>query len=147
VQSDQDSAHPESSLEDRSPKREDRREEEKVIPVLEEQVEVERRKVSTGKVLIHKKVDADEITIDEPVVHERYDVERVPVNRVINEPVEPHYEGDTYVLPVLEEVVVVEKKLLLREEVRITRKKGSERDPQKVSVRRERVEFERVPDA
>jgi stress response protein YsnF len=48
---------------------------------------------------------------------------------------------------VLEEVVVVEKKLLLREEVRITRKKGSERDPQKVSVRRERVEFERVPDA
>jgi uncharacterized protein (TIGR02271 family) len=120
---------------------------EKVIPVVEEQVGVERRKVSTGKVLIHKKVDSDEITVDEPVLHERYDIERVPVNRLIEEPIEPYYEGDTFVLPVLEEVVTVEKKLLLREEVRVTRRREAERDPQKVSVRRERVAFERVPES
>jgi uncharacterized protein (TIGR02271 family) len=118
----------------------------KVIPVVEEQLGVERRKFSTGKVLIHKKVDSDDITVDEPLLHERYDIERVPVNRLIEEPVEPYYEGDTFVLPVLEEVVTVEKKLLLREEVRVTRKRETERDPQKISVRRERVEFERVPE-
>ena len=138
---------PERRTDERPPKREIRRdpEGEKVIPVIEEQLEVERRKIPTGKVLIHKKVDADEITIDEPVLHERYDIERVPVNRVIDEPIEPYYEGDTFVLPVLEEVVVVEKKLLLREEVRVTRKREVERDAQKVTVRREHIDFERVP--
>jgi uncharacterized protein (TIGR02271 family) len=135
--------------EERLPKPETHRyaEDEKVIPVVEEQLEVERRRVPRGKVLIHKKVDADQITVDEPVLHEWYDIERVPVNRLIDEPVEPYYEGDTFILPVLEEVVVVEKKLLLREEVRVRRKRETERDPQKVSVRRERIDFERVPEA
>jgi uncharacterized protein (TIGR02271 family) len=125
----------------------ERTREEKVIPVVEEQIGVERRKVSTGKVLIHKRVDAEDILVDEPVLHERYDIERVPVNRLIEQPVEPYYEGDTFVLPVLEEVVTVEKKLILREEVRVTRRRDTGRDPQNVSVRRERVEFERVPES
>jgi uncharacterized protein (TIGR02271 family) len=136
-------------VEERMPRREVRRftEGEKVVPVIEEQVDVERRRIPTGKVLIHKRVDADEVTVDEPVLHEWYDIERVSVNRLIDEPVEPYYEGDTFILPVLEEVVVVEKKLLLREEVHVRRKRKTERDPQKVSVRREHVDFERVPDA
>lgn len=52
-----------------------------------------------------------------------YDIETVPVNKVVEGPVEERHEGDTLVLPVVEEVWVVEKKLYLRQEIRITKKK------------------------
>ncbi len=49
-----------------------------------------------------------------------YSIERVPVNRIVAESPSQRQEGDTLVLPVVEEVIVVEKRLMLREEIRIT---------------------------
>jgi len=50
---------------------------------------------------------------------------------------ETRYEGDTMIIPILEEVLVVEKRLLLREEIRITRRQSVVRDPQEYILRRE----------
>jgi stress response protein YsnF len=66
------------------------------------------------------------------------------VNRIVEDIPEPHYDGDTLVLPILEEVLVVEKRLILREEVRITPVREEVRDPQTHTVRREHVDVERV---
>ena len=52
-----------------------------------------------------------------------YDIEHVPVGRIINAPVAQRQEGETLVLPVVEEVLVYRRKLYLREEIRITRRK------------------------
>ena len=52
-----------------------------------------------------------------------YEIETVPINKVVDGPVEERHDGDTLVLPVLEEVWVVEKKLYLRQEIRITKRK------------------------
>lgn len=52
-----------------------------------------------------------------------YEIERVAVGRLLDEPIAQRHEGDTLVLPVVEEVLVYEKKLYLREEIRITRRK------------------------
>ena len=52
-----------------------------------------------------------------------YDVETVRVDRMLDGPVSQRQEGDVLILPVIEEVWVIEKKLLLREEIRITPRK------------------------
>jgi len=52
-----------------------------------------------------------------------YDIEHVPVGRIIDAPVAQRQEGETLVLPVVEEVLVYRRKLYLREEIRITRRK------------------------
>ncbi|MBC7927158.1 MAG: YsnF/AvaK domain-containing protein [Bryobacteraceae bacterium] len=116
-----------------------------VIPAIEEQLRVEKQTVATGSIRIQKHVDKKESVVDEPLIHQTWDVERVPVNRIIDGAfVEPRYEGDTLVLPVLEEVLVVEKRLVLREEMRITRRRSEVREPQTHTVRQERLEVERV---
>jgi stress response protein YsnF len=55
----------------------------------------------------------------------------------------PRQEGDTWILPVLEEILVVEKRLMLREEVRVTPTRRDVHNPQKHLVRREHIEVER----
>jgi len=63
---------------------------------------------------------------------------------MIDEAPEIRHEGDTTIIPVLEEVLVVEKRLILREELHIIRRREEHRDPQKVTLRKENVEVERV---
>lgn len=117
-----------------------------VIPAIEEQLQVDREKVETGRIRLQKRVEENQTVVDEPLLHEGFHVERVPVNRILtdgNAP-EPRYEGDVLVLPVLEEVLVVEKRLVLREELRVTPERRETRDPQTHTLRREHIEVERL---
>ena len=114
-----------------------------VVPLVAETVEVGKRTVETGKVRIRKTVKATERVVDEPVFEETVEVERVAINRPIPEAIGPRQEGDTLIVPLLEEVLVVEKRLILREEVRITRRRVERRNPQTVILRSEEAEVER----
>jgi uncharacterized protein (TIGR02271 family) len=116
-----------------------------VVPVVAESLRVERRAVETGRVRIHKTVEERAQEIDEPLLRERVEVERVPVGRVVETAPPVRHEGDTMVVPVLEEVLVVEKRLVLKEELRITRRREEAREPQRVTLRTETVSVERVP--
>ena len=82
--------------------------------------------------------------VDLPLTREEVSVERVAVNRVVDGPVETRREGDTWIVPVLEEVLVVEKRLMLREEVRITTRRTEVAEPQTVTLRREEAVVERA---
>lgn len=115
-----------------------------VVPVVAEEVEVGRRRVETGRVRVRKTVRQTEKVVDEPVVREEVEVERVAINRAIDAPVGPRQEGDTLIVPLLEEVLVVEKRLMLREEVRITRRRVEQRSSQTVILRSEEATVERV---
>ena len=70
---------------------------------------------------------------------------------MVNRPVEAappvREEGDTVVIPLVEETLVVEKRLMVREEIRITRRRVEARDPRRVTLRSEQVEVDRVPPA
>ena len=118
-------------------------EEDVVVPLVEESVEVAKRVVESGKVRVRKTVKTTEQIVDEPVMREEVTVERVVLNRPIDAPVGPRQEGDTLIVPLLEEILVVEKRLILREEVRITRRKVEERSQQTVTLRSEQAEVER----
>jgi len=116
----------------------------KVIPAIQEEVDVSKRNIETGRVRIHKKVNQADTTVDEPLIKEAFEVRRVPINRIVDGPVETRQEGDTTIFPLLEEVLVIEKRLLLREELHVTRKREQVHDPQTVTLRKEEIEVERL---
>lgn len=91
------------------------------IPVSEEVVEVHPRVVELGHLHIQKKIDEylDERTVR--LMHHEVEVERVPVDKIIDQPIAPYMDGDVYVVPVIEEEVVVQRRLRLKEELRVHR--------------------------
>jgi uncharacterized protein (TIGR02271 family) len=115
-----------------------------VLPVIQEALDVRTRRVETGRVRIRKVVHEREELVDEPLVQEEVAIERVPVNRVVEGPIPVRSEGDTIIVSVLEEVLVVETRLLLTEELRITTRRTETHRPVTVTVRREDVTIERV---
>lgn len=74
------------------------------------------------------------VDIDEPLFTDEVSVERVPVNRIVDAVPETRQEGDVTIIPVIEEVITVEKRLLLREEVRIRRSRTEVHQPRTVVV-------------
>lgn len=114
-----------------------------VLPVVVEELEVGRRAVTTGVVRVQKRVHEREELVDETVTREDVHVERVPVGRMVDAPPAMRSEGDTLVIPVLEEVLVVERRLRLKEEVRVTWSRTVEPAPQRVVLRDEEVIVER----
>ena len=116
-----------------------------VIPVVAEELKVGRRIEETGRVRIHKLVREDQEIVDEPLLREEVVVERVSVNQFVDAAPQPRQEGDTLVFPVLEEVLVVQRRLRLKEEVRVSRRVKETHDPQTVTLRSEDVKIERLP--
>jgi uncharacterized protein (TIGR02271 family) len=117
-----------------------------VVPVVAEQLEVQKRKVEGGGVRIRKTVHEREEVVDEPLMREEVQVRRVPVNKVVDGPVPVRHVGDTMVVSLLEEVLVVEKKLMVKEELHITKEQVESYRPQRVTLRTEEAVVERVGD-
>jgi uncharacterized protein (TIGR02271 family) len=115
-----------------------------VVPVAEEVLDIKRRQVETGRIRVQKRVHERTELVDEPLLRDDVTVTRVPVNRVIDQPVGTRQEGETLIVPVFEEVLVVEKRLLLVEEVHITRHTREIHQPEEVTLRREEVVVERI---
>jgi uncharacterized protein (TIGR02271 family) len=122
----------------------DAREPPLVLPVIEETLTVDTRPVETGRVRIRKVVHAREALVDPPLLREEVSIERVPVNSVVEGPVPVRYEGDTMIVSVLEEVLVVETRLLLKEEVHISTRRTETHTPKRVTLRHENVTIERI---
>jgi len=115
-----------------------------VIPVIEERVSVEKKTVETGKVRISKTVSEEEEVIDVTAMQEEVIVERIPVNRFVDTVPQTRYEGDTMIVPVTREVIVVEKRLELIEELHITKRQNQTPSFQQVTLRKEEVTVERI---
>jgi len=116
-----------------------------VVPVYQEDLNVEKRLVETGRARITKHVQEHEEVVDEALLREDVQIEHVPINKIWEgAPPPPRYEADKLVIPLLEEVLVVEKRLMLKEELHISRVQKSYRAPQTVVLRSENVTVERV---
>jgi uncharacterized protein (TIGR02271 family) len=113
-----------------------------VLPVIEETLEVQKRQTEGGHVRIAKTVSEREVVVDEPLMQEHVEVNRVVVNQVVDAVPPIRYEGDTMIIPILEEVVVVDVRLMVREEVHIIRRREQIHEPQRVVLRREEVHVE-----
>ena len=82
--------------------------------------------------------------VDVPLFREEVRVERVPINLFVEALPPVRQEGDTMIIPVVEEQIVIQKKLLLVEELRVRKEVVEHHQPQTVNVRKEEVEIKRV---
>lgn len=114
-----------------------------VIPVIVETAQVTKRRVVRGRVRLHKTVQMETVTVDEPGYVERVEVRRVEVNQPVESAPGIRYEGDTMIIPVVQEVIVVEKRLIVREEIYVTKQQVATRQPTQIDLRRESVSVER----
>jgi uncharacterized protein (TIGR02271 family) len=116
---------------------------EKVVPLAREELEVGKRSVERGRIRVRKTVRSREELVEQPLQHDEITVERVAVNREVDAPPQPRYERDALVIPVIEEVLVTRKQLVLKEEIYIRRRSVESVHQERVTLRSEDVEVER----
>jgi uncharacterized protein (TIGR02271 family) len=116
-----------------------------VIPLLGEELSVTKRRIVTGRVRVATICREREELVDELLSREQVEIERTPVGKQVARPPPIREEGDTLIIPVVEEVLVVERRLLLKEEVRVRRVRGTERHQERVNIRRQDVVVTRYP--
>ncbi len=112
------------------------------MPLIAEEISIGKRTVDTGGMRVHKTVREDVQTINEPIIREHIEVERVAVNKFVETAPAIRYEGEVMIVPVLEEVVVTEKRLWLREELHLVKRREEVSNVQEITLRREEISVE-----
>ena len=119
----------------------------RTIPVIEETARIEKRVVETGRVRVRTETETQDRVLHESLRTDSVAVTRVPVNRTLAEgeavPV-TRIEGGVTIVPVLEEILIVEKRLVLKEEVHIRQTSAGEDVEVPVTLRKQRAVVERV---
>ena len=115
-----------------------------VIPVVEEEVVAGAQPVKTGAVRVDKHVETRIRKIETPLLHEEVEIRRVPVNRVVSETPPVRKKGDVIIVPVVEEELVVTKRLVLKEEIHLLKRRTKDRYVKEVALDRERAEVHRL---
>lgn len=116
---------------------------EAVLPLVEEQAVLHKHEVTTGRVRVrvHTEQQTEFVTAD--LAEDQIEVERIPIGRPVDHPPDIRTEGDVTIVPVLEEVLVVERRLMLTEEIRIRRRRDVETVQTPVTLRRQVAAVER----
>jgi uncharacterized protein (TIGR02271 family) len=117
------------------------------IPLVEERLAVAKRQVEAGRLRVRVSVEEREERVPVTLAHDEVEVERVPKNLAVSELPSVRLEGNTTIIPVVEEVVVVEKRLMLVEEIHVRRKSSTTTEEIPVTLRSEQVSIERGDDA
>ena len=120
--------------------RTEREADERVVPVVEERVEVGTRVVEGRTVSVTTRPVVEEHSISEPIIRERVTVERVSIGEVTETIPEIREDGDLTVIPVVEERLVVTKQLVLTEEIHLRRTREETTEERTVELRRTEVD-------
>jgi uncharacterized protein (TIGR02271 family) len=115
-----------------------------VLPLLGEEVEVSKQRIETGRVQVARVTREREQLIDEVLAREAVEIERTAIGRPVEAMPAVREEGDTIVVPIVEEVLVVERRLMLKEEVRIRRVRSTQRHQERVTLRHQEAVVTRV---
>jgi hypothetical protein len=118
---------------------------EMVIPVVQEELTVIKEKIERAKVLINKRIETRDEVVSTPTTTEEVVVEHIPIERIIEDQVpEIREEDGVLIIPIIEEITVVEKRLFLKEEVRISKRHKTSDSSQTVTLRKEIVDIART---
>jgi uncharacterized protein (TIGR02271 family) len=114
------------------------------IPVIEEQLDIQKQTHDTGSVVVHVTPHVRHQPVDVTLHEEHAEIERVPINRSVDHPTTMRQEGDVTIIPVFEEVLVVEKRLILKEEIHIRTTRTTRHEHQDIPLRTEQVQILRA---
>ena len=113
------------------------------IPLVEERLSVAKRAVESARVRVRVTVEERQETVTEQLAHDDVQIERVTRNERLSEMPHVRLEGSTTIIPVVEEVLVVEKALVLVEEIHVRRVTESKTVEIPATLRSERATVER----
>lgn len=108
--------------------------------LAEEQLQADVYEKQIGTIAISKRTEELPVEGEIDVDHDEVEIEHKAINEPVAESEEPWYDGDTLVIPVYEEVLVTEKHLYLKEEIRVTRVKTTEQVKVQDTVRRQVID-------
>jgi uncharacterized protein (TIGR02271 family) len=112
------------------------------LPLMEEHLRVGKRKVETGRVRVSTRTEERQQPVREQLLHEEVDVERVTVECFSETEPTMRQEEDVLIVPVFEEVLV--RRFLIREELRVTRKRHVAEVNDVVTLRRQDAVVDRT---
>jgi stress response protein YsnF len=116
------------------------------IPIIEEKISIDKAVVTTGSLHVKKSVEEVAEPISATLTSEAYEVYRVAKNEILEHAPEAMYQqNDTIIIPVVEERLVVEKRLILVEEIHMVRRETKSEYNEEVKLRKEKVTIERKP--
>jgi uncharacterized protein (TIGR02271 family) len=113
------------------------------IPLVEEQLITGKRRIETGRVRVRTMIEEEQQTVRERLARDHVEVERVALDVEVDEVPPVREENGVTIVPVVREVLVVTKKLILTEEVRLKRITAFEETAQPVTLRVQRAVVER----
>jgi uncharacterized protein (TIGR02271 family) len=114
-----------------------------VLPVVEEEVVVTRERRRTGAVRVEMRVTEAVHHVAVPLIREAVDIQRVPVGQEIATVPSVHEREDRVIIPVVEEEVVIRKRLVLREEIHLLKRRTEQVHEEDVTLRKDEVRIER----
>jgi len=109
---------------------------------MEEELRVDKRDVVTGKIQVRTIVESFDKIARATLEGEQIEVTRVPIGEEMQMVPEQRTEGDVLIIPVVEEMLVVEKRLVLKEELHIRRLRTREDVEVPVTLRKQRAVVE-----
>lgn len=115
----------------------------KKLPLIEEQLVIDKRAVRDGSVRVSTKTEFVTEAAEARLDSENVEVTRVAIGREVSEAPAVRTDGDVTIVPVMEEVLVVEKRLMLVEEIHIRRVATTEDVSIPVELRKQRASIER----
>jgi len=115
-----------------------------VVPLHAEEVSVAKKRVVTGQVKVGTITRESEQLVEELLEQEHVEVERTAIGKQVDKAPPVREEGDTLIIPILEEIVVVERRLLLKEEIRVRRTREKQPYQERVVVRKQEAVITRL---
>ncbi len=113
------------------------------LSLIEEQLVIDKRAVRDGSVRVSTKTEFVTEAAEARLDSENVEVTRVAIGREVSEAPAVRTDGDVTIIPVMEEVLVVEKRLMLVEEIHIRRVATTEDVSIPVELRKQRASIER----
>jgi stress response protein YsnF len=114
------------------------------IPVVEERARVETRRRVTRRVRVRTETDTTDSIAEARLEGETVEITRVPRGVEVAAPPDIRTEGDVTVIPVCEEMLFVERRLVLTEEIHVRRRRTRETVAVPVALRRQRAIVEEL---
>ena len=115
-----------------------------VVRLHAEEVSVAKKRVVTGQVKVEAITRENEQLVEELLEQDHVEIGRTAISKQVDKAPEVREEGDTLIIPILEEIVVVERRLVLKEEVRIRRVREKQPYRERVVVRKQEAVITRL---
>jgi uncharacterized protein (TIGR02271 family) len=116
---------------------------EATLPLAAEELSVSKEVRETGRVRVRTHTEEREAWVDETLSGEHVEIETVRVEREVDAAPAVRQEGDTTIIPVVEEVLIVERRLILKEEIRVKRVSTATEHRERVQLRSQQAAIER----